>query len=189
VTWFGAGPHETYPDRRLARIGRYSSTVRDLAVPYIWPQENGGRAEVRWLEVLDEEGRGFRILLDRPRQASVLPYRAEDLAAADHQEDLVPRTSAIIHLDAAHRGVGTASCGPDTLPGYLVGPGSHRWSWTLEPIGPEAPGTAARRSRTGASPTVSPRPATPRGSRARATQQAPASRTRAKPKAPAGPRS
>ena len=30
----------------------------------------------------------------------------------------------------AHRGLGTASCGPDTLPAYLVGPGTYRWSWT-----------------------------------------------------------
>jgi beta-galactosidase len=69
-----------------------------------------------------------------PRQVSVLPYRAIDLATADHQEQLRPRTSAVIHLDAAHRGVGTASCGADTLPGYLLHPGTYRWSWTLEAI-------------------------------------------------------
>jgi beta-galactosidase len=189
VTWFGAGPHETYPDRRLARIGRYASTVQDLAVPYIWPQENGGRAEVRWLEIADESGRGMRIVLDHPRQASVLPYRAEDLATADHQEQLVARGSAVVHLDAAHRGVGTASCGPDTLPGYLIGPGSQRWSWTLEPIGGGAPGKAARRTRAATTPGVSPRPATARATRARTTPKAPASRKRANPTAPAGPRS
>ena len=44
------------------------------------------------------------------------------------------RPETIVHLDAAHRGVGTASCGPDTLPGYLVGPGTYRWSWTLMPF-------------------------------------------------------
>ena len=42
-----------------------------------------------------------------------------------------PRAETIVHLDAAHRGLGTASCGPDTLPEYLVGPGTYRWSWTL----------------------------------------------------------
>ena len=130
-----------------------------------------------------------RIVLDRPRQASVLSYRAEELAAADHQEELVPRGSAVIHLDAAHRGLGTASCGPDTLSGYLIGPGSHRWSWTLEPIGTEPPVKAGRRTRAATSSTVSPRPATEPASRRRTTQQAPASRKPAKPKAPAAPRS
>jgi beta-galactosidase len=27
--------------------------------------------------------------------------------------------------------LGTASCGPDTLPQYLLGPGEYRWSWSL----------------------------------------------------------
>jgi beta-galactosidase len=30
-----------------------------------------------------------------------------------------------------HRGVGTASCGPDTLPQYLVPTGRHTWTWTI----------------------------------------------------------
>jgi beta-galactosidase len=185
VTWFGAGPHETYPDRRLARIGRYSASVADLVVPYIWPQENGGRAEVRWLEVRDGDGRGVRIVLDHPRQVSVLPYRAEDLAAADHGEDLRPRASAVVHLDAVHRGVGTASCGPDTLPGYRIGPGSYRWAWTIEPVEGQPPSRTTRsRAHKPASAGVSRRAAaTP------AARTGSASRQRAKPKVPADPRS
>jgi len=134
VVWFGAGPHETYPDRKLARIGRFASDVAGQVVPYIWPQENGGHAEVRWLELTDATGAGLRITLDQPRQVSVTAYRATDLAAATHQAELRARPSAVIHLDAAHRGVGTASCGPDTLPGYLLHAGTYRWSWTLESI-------------------------------------------------------
>jgi beta-galactosidase len=185
LVWFGAGPHETYPDRRLAKIGRYAAKVADLVVPYIWPQENGGRAEVRWFELTDASGRGMRVVLDRPRQVSVLPYRAADLAAADHLEDLVARDAAVVHLDAAHRGLGTASCGPDTLPGYLVGSGSHRWAWTLEPIGQERPARPGRSKRTAEAsrPTVSRRPA---GTPART---ATATRARAKPKAAPAPRS
>ena len=49
--------------------------------------------------------------------------RAADLAAATHDVDLVPCPETIVHLDAAHRGLGTASCGPDTLPEYLLAPG------------------------------------------------------------------
>ena len=57
---------------------------------------------------------------------------AADLAAATHHEELVPRPGTVIHADIAHRGLGTASCGPDTLPAYRVGPGTYRWSWRLE---------------------------------------------------------
>ena len=69
-----------------------------------------------------------------PRQVSASHLRATDLATATHIGELVPRPETIVHLDAAHRGLGTASCGPDTLPGYLVGPGTYHWSWTLERI-------------------------------------------------------
>ncbi len=135
VEWFGRGPHETYPDRRRAgRVGRWRSTVADLHVPYIRPQECGGRADVRWIALTDAAGRGLRITLDEPRQVSISRFRAADLAAATHHGELVPRDVAVVHLDAAHRGLGTASCGPDTLPEYLVGPGTYRWSWTLERI-------------------------------------------------------
>jgi beta-galactosidase len=132
---FGSGPHETYPDRkRGGEIGRWRSTVDEQYVPYIRPQENGGHADVRWLALRDEHGRGMRVTLDRPRQVSATHFRAADLAAATHDVDLVSRPGTIVHLDAAHRGLGTASCGPDTLPEYLVGPGTYRWSWSLLPL-------------------------------------------------------
>ncbi len=135
---FGRGPHETYPDRkRGGRFGRWTSTVTEQLVPYVRPQENGGHAEVSWLELRRDDGSGIRIALDHPRQVSVLHQRAEDLDAALHVTELRPRAETIITLDAVHRGVGTASCGPDTLAAYLVRPGMHRWTWTLQP--PETP--------------------------------------------------
>jgi len=137
LTWFGSGPHETYPDRaRGGLVGRWHGTVGAQTVPYIRPQENGGHSAVRWLELRGDDGRGLRLALDRPSQASVTHYRDADLAQARHFDELRPQAAAVFHLDAAHRGVGTASCGPDTLPAYLVGPGRYRWSWRLEPIGP-----------------------------------------------------
>ncbi|MBA2382893.1 MAG: hypothetical protein H0V73_12350 [Chloroflexi bacterium] len=136
--WFGRGPHESYPDRRRgARVGRWQSSVADLAVPYIRPQENGGRADVRWLELRDAtgSGSGLRLAFDRPLQVSATHHSAADLAAAGHDIELVARPETIVHIDVAHRGLGTASCGPDTTAEYLVGPGSYEWSWSMEPVG------------------------------------------------------
>lgn len=133
--WFGSGPIETYPDRhRGGAIGLWRSTVAEQYVPYVRPQENGGHADVRWLCFHNGAGKGLRLDLDRPRQVSATHFRAADLASATHDVDLVPRPETIVHLDAAHRGLGTASCGPDTLPPYIVGPGSYRWSWSLHPF-------------------------------------------------------
>ncbi len=137
LEWFGTGPVETYPDRkRGGLVGRWRSTVTDQYVPYVRPQENGGHADVRWLTLADGGGRGLRIVLDEPRQASATHMRATDLATATHDVEVAPRPETIVHLDVAHRGLGTASCGPDTLPGYLVGPGTYHWSWSLHPLQP-----------------------------------------------------
>ena len=124
ATGSARGPHETYPDRkRGGLVGRWASTVTDQYVPYIRPQENGGHADVRWLELARRRpGRGLRIDLDGPRQVSVTHHRAADLAAATHDVDLVaasPRRSSTSTPPTAASG--TASCGPDTLPEYLVG--------------------------------------------------------------------
>ncbi len=136
VEWFGRGPVETYPDRRRAgAVARWRSTVADMYVPYVRPQENGGRNSVRWLELSDGAGRGFRLAADRPCQVSATHYRAADLATAMHDVELKPRPETIVHLDVAHRGLGTASCGPDTLPEYRVGPGTYKWSWLIAPLG------------------------------------------------------
>jgi beta-galactosidase len=134
--WFGRGPWETYPDRATAPVGRYAAATDSLFTPYLRPQESGGRGEVRWFTLTDPDGAGIAIHLGKPAQVSVTRYRAADLANAAHHDELVPRDRHVVHVDAAHRGVGTASCGPDTLPAYLVGPGTYRWSWTLRPTTP-----------------------------------------------------
>ena len=131
LEWFGRGPHETYPDRRLAGfVGEFRLDVDAAFTPYIRPQESGGRNGVRRFRLLGPAG-ALAVRLDSPRQVSATRHRAADLDAATHHEDLVPRPGVVVHLDAAHRGLGTASCGPDTLAPYLVGPGIYRWAWTL----------------------------------------------------------
>ena len=137
--WFGTGPHETYPDRKRGGVvGRWASTVADQAVPYIRPQENGGHADVRWFTLTDAAGRGLRIELETPGQVSATHLRAADLADATHFVDLKPRAETVVHLDVAHRGLGTASCGPDTLPEYRIDPGTYSYRWTIHRLEPAA---------------------------------------------------
>jgi beta-galactosidase len=132
MRWFGRGPWECYPDRHSgARVGEYASTVDGLFTPYVRPQESGGRYGVRWFTLGGPAGR-LRVHLDTAdRQVSVARFRAGDLDAARHHHELVPRAGCVVHVDGAHRGLGTASCGPDTLPQYRFGPGAYRWSWLL----------------------------------------------------------
>ncbi|WP_326812858.1 glycoside hydrolase family 2 TIM barrel-domain containing protein [Streptomyces scopuliridis] len=136
MEWYGQGPWETYPDRRAGGpVGHHRARMDRLFTPYLRPQESGGRSGVRDFSLLSEEtGAGLTVRLDAPRQVSVTRHRASGLAAATHHDELVPLPHCVVHLDAAHRGLGTASCGPDTLPRYRLGAGTYRWSWTLRPL-------------------------------------------------------
>jgi beta-galactosidase len=122
VEWFGRGPGEAYPDTRLAaRVGRFAATVEELQTPYLMPQENGSRTEVRWAALTDGAGRG--LLLDgRPAfELTARPWTSEALAAARHPSDLVPDRERIwVNADLAHNGIGSASCGPGVLAQYRL---------------------------------------------------------------------
>jgi beta-galactosidase len=108
--------------------------VDELFTPYLRPQESGGRHGVRHFTLSAPDATGLSVVLDEPRQVGVSRYRAADLTGVAHHDELVPRAGCVVHIDAAHRGLGTASCGPDTFPSYLVAPGVHRWSWTLRAL-------------------------------------------------------
>jgi beta-galactosidase len=132
LEWYGRGPHESYPDRkRGAAIGRYESTVKHEYVPYIVPQEHGGHTDTRWFTLAADAGPTVRVDAPEPFHFSASHFSAEDLTAATHDVELVARPETIVHLDAAHRGLGTLSCGPDTLLQYRLGPGRYRWRWSL----------------------------------------------------------
>ena len=62
---------------------------------------------------------------------SATHFTAEDLYMAADTTELRARKELIVQLDAAHRGVGTASCGPDVLPQYVVQAGEYRFSYRV----------------------------------------------------------
>jgi len=126
LRWWARGPHENYPDRRSSAVVSVWEGEPD-EIPYLVPQEFGLRTDCRRLEFLDpRSGEVLRIEADGvPFHASVTRHRAGDLFAARDLTELVRRPSLVVHLDAAHRGLGTASCGPDTLEKYRVPAGVH----------------------------------------------------------------
>jgi beta-galactosidase len=120
VEWFGRGPHENYMDRcASARVGRFASTVTDLYEPYIVPQEHGSRTGVRWF-ALHNGRQGVLLRGGQPLQVTASHYAASDLYAAAHTYQLEPRDETVLHVDLAQRGLGTRSCGPDTLEKYRL---------------------------------------------------------------------
>ena len=62
-TWYGLGPQETYVDRKHgAQMGVYSGTVDEQYTPYIFPQENGNKSDVRWVALTDRSGSGLLVV-------------------------------------------------------------------------------------------------------------------------------
>ena len=117
LEWFGRGPGEAYRDiRRAARVGRFAASVDELQTPYVRPQENGNRTEVRWATLTDGRGTGLRVE-GRPHfDVTARRWTSEDLDAATHTPELVPGDRIWVNLDHAQQGIGTASCGPGVLP-------------------------------------------------------------------------
>jgi beta-galactosidase len=134
LEWFGLGPWENYADRKRGSVvARYASTVTDQYVPYILPQEHGNKCDVRWMALHDGAGHGVRLAAaGRLMEASASHFTAADLYAAKHTTDLTPRPEVQVNLDYGQRGLGTASCGPDTLPQYRIPAGKYRLGFAIQ---------------------------------------------------------
>ncbi|MFC8665531.1 glycoside hydrolase family 2 TIM barrel-domain containing protein [Streptomyces sp. NPDC057199] len=115
VRWFGSGG-EAYPDTRAAaKTLLWDTSVEDLQTPYVCPQENGARADVRWAEVGD-----LRIDGDPEFWFTARQWTTEQLDAARHLTDLTPGDTVWVNLDHGQQGIGSQSCGPGVLPQYRL---------------------------------------------------------------------
>lgn len=133
LEWFGRGPWDNYADRKAsAMVGCYTSTVTAQYVPYIMPQEHGHKTDVRWLALANDQGRGLRVEGQPTLEFSVSHFSDADLFAARHTIDLAPRAEVMLNLDCAQRGLGTATCGPDTLEQYRLLEPVYRFAFTLQ---------------------------------------------------------
>jgi len=135
LRWWGRGPHENYPDRaRSAVLATWVTGVESC--PYLVPQEFGLRTDTSWLELVDPVTQDtVRITsLGEPFAWSATRHSAQELFAASNDSDLVPTRRLVVHLDAAHRGVGTGACGPDVLARYQVGPGHYELAYVVAGI-------------------------------------------------------
>jgi beta-galactosidase/beta-glucuronidase len=118
--WFGRGPHENYCDRReSARLGRFSGSVLDQYVPYLKPQENGNKTDVRWAAVTDRHGFGLLASGEPVFETSVHPWTADEFTRAAHPHELPVSHRTVFNLDYRQCGLGSNSCGPGPLPQYL----------------------------------------------------------------------
>ena len=135
--WLGRGPHESYADRkRGAPVGLYCGSVDEQFVPYIMPQENGNKTDVRWAALRDAAGWGLLASADRLLEVSVSHFTADDLYRALHSVELARRPQVYLNLDVRQLGLGSASCGPGVGEGYLLHPAAERFTLLFQPLAP-----------------------------------------------------
>ena len=137
VEWLGRGPHENYPDRKTsAFVGVWNNTVNGMTEEYIKPQSMGERCDVKWVTFTDDKGEGIRIRTGGSLAFSALHYMDEELWQTKYKHELksIYRPEIILHLDAAMRGLGNASCGPGPLPQYELHEKNYGYGFVIEPI-------------------------------------------------------
>jgi len=148
--WWGRGPHENYWDRKSsAQVDLYTSRVAELGFPYIRPQENGNRTDVRWVALTDEEGSGLlavgrpffsfsahhNLLEDFESTVNTAGFNHKPQEVNRHTIDVKPRDLVSLNLDYRQMGVGgDNSWGARTHPEYTLTDKSYSYSFLLRPI-------------------------------------------------------
>ncbi|MEN6575241.1 MAG: glycoside hydrolase family 2 TIM barrel-domain containing protein [Phycisphaerales bacterium] len=139
LAWLGRGPHESYVDRkRSADVGLYSGKVADQYERYVRPQENSNKTDVRWATLTDKKGKGLLVVTDGTYSISAHHNTAADYDQAKHIDKVVPRDEVYLCIDAAHMGLGGASCGPRPMNKYILNAGPARFRYSLRSAGANA---------------------------------------------------
>jgi beta-galactosidase len=141
VEFYGRGPVENYSDRNSSQfLGVYKSSVADQYFPYIRPQENGNKTDVRWWRVTNAEGLGLEFYSDAPLSMSSLNYTTADLDEGPqkhnvHAGDLTPRPYTVVHIDKAQYGLACVnSWGATPLEPYKLHYGDYSYSFVIAPL-------------------------------------------------------
>ncbi len=124
VDYYALGPWENSADRRDGvTAGRFTSTIYNMGENYVKPQSTGERQDMREVSFTDPRtGFTLNIKAEGLPSFSASRHTDADLMNAMHQWQLTPRPYTVLHIDAATRGIGNASCGHDvgTMPRYCV---------------------------------------------------------------------
>lgn len=112
MSWYGRGPQESYWDRKTgAAVGVYSGKVMDQYHPYIRPQENGNKTDVRWVTLTNDKGMGLLAVGMPLLSCSAHHFINEDFdpgleKAQRHTYHLKKRNLVTLKLDYKQMGVG-----------------------------------------------------------------------------------
>lgn len=137
MSWYGRGPHESYQDRKTgAFMGLYKGTVEEQFVPYIYPQENGNKTDVRWMTLTNENGIGFKISSSEPLGIGASNNSLEDYEPEYRHSYEIPKRDFIeVYIDHLQMGVGgDNSWGYKPHEKYRLLKSKYNYTFNIEPI-------------------------------------------------------
>ena len=107
INWYGKGPQENYIDRQFGfEAGIYSLPIQQFMEPYVMPQENGNRTNVRWMLLSDKENQGLLVVADSLLSISAWPYTEANINEAKHTNELHDAGLITLNIDLIQMGVG-----------------------------------------------------------------------------------
>ena len=136
--YYGRGPAENHWDRKIgSHVGVHRSAVRDLGTDYVRPQENGNRADVRWIALVSRSGAGLLASGEPLLEVNASHFTPEDLSLGlRHDYQLVPRSEVVLRLSLHQMGVGgDNSWGAQTHDAYkLFADRDYAYTYRLRPL-------------------------------------------------------
>jgi len=138
ITWFGKGPQENYTDREFASIvGLFEMNITEFITPYIMPQENANRTDIRWMRFGGKDGSGIEVDGKDLLSMSAWPWTMEQIEKAKHTSELPANNFITVNIDLKQMGVGgndswTQRAFP--LQQYQIKPAKYSYSFNLIPV-------------------------------------------------------
>ena len=141
IEYYGRGPIENYSDRNhCTLLGIYRQSVDEQFYPYIRPQENGTKTDIRWWKQIDSAGNGLEIVGEAPFSASALNYTIESLDDGwqkdqRHSTEVPKADFTNLLIDKVQSGLACVnSWGALPLPQYQIPYGDYEFTFILTPI-------------------------------------------------------
>ncbi len=138
LRYYGRGPEENHWDRNDGTdVGVYSGTVSGQWTPYIRPQENGNKTDVRWIALTDRTGAGLLVSGEPLLEVNASHFTPEDLSSgARHDYQLTPRDEVVLRVNHRQMGIGgDDSWGAHTHDEYkLFASRDYSYTYRLRPL-------------------------------------------------------
>ncbi|MCH5719614.1 beta-galactosidase small subunit-related protein [Niabella hibiscisoli] len=139
IQYFGRGPLENYIDRNYGfNAGVFDADIYDFMEPYVVPQENGNRTDVRWMNLYKKGTKdGISIVADSLLSMSAWPYSEKNIIEAKHTNKLYPADHITLNIDLIQMGVGGNDSWSEVaapLEQYQLKAGQYRYSFYIRPL-------------------------------------------------------